>query len=75
MAITKERINIERIHKATMRLVEEAGMLFHHPEAVEILKSHGIRMEGNVAHFTEEQLMYWIRKAPSRFMHVILSMI
>ena len=67
MAITKERINIERIHKATMRLVEEAGMLFHHPEAVEILKSHGIRMEGNVAHFTEEQLMYWIRKAPSTF--------
>ena len=56
--MTKERISIQRIHEATMELVEKAGMKFHHPEAVEILKAHGIRMEGNVAHFTEEQLMY-----------------
>lgn len=65
--MTKERINIQKIHEATMELVEKAGMKFHHPEAVEILKAHGIRMEGNVAHFTEEQLMYWVRKAPATF--------
>ena len=60
-----------------MELVEKAGMKFHHPEAVEILKAHGIRMEGNVAHFTEEQLMYWVRKLlpPLRFMPVTPSTI
>lgn len=58
---------LQKIHEATMQILENTGMKFHHPEAVEILKAHGIRMEGNVAHFTEEQLMYWVRKAPSSF--------
>ena len=58
---------LQKIHNASMEILETVGMKFHHPEAVEILKEHGIRMEGNVAHFTEEQLMYWVRKAPSRF--------
>ncbi|MBQ2764123.1 MAG: trimethylamine methyltransferase family protein [Firmicutes bacterium] len=58
---------LQKIHEASMEMLEKVGMKFHHPEAVEILKAHGIRMEGNVAHFTEDQLMYWVRKAPSRF--------
>lgn len=59
--------NIRKIHEYSMKIIEKTGMKFHHRDAVEVLKSHGIRMEGNVAHFTEEQLMYWVRKAPHSF--------
>lgn len=50
-----------------MRMLEKVGMKYHNPKAIEILKAHDIRVEGNVAYFTEEQLMYWVRKAPSCF--------
>lgn len=58
---------MEKLHKAAMHIVETVGMKFHHPKAIEILKAHGIRCEGDVAFFTEEQLMYWVRKAPFCF--------
>lgn len=57
--------NIQKLHEATMRVLERTGVKFHHSDAVDVLKSHGIRVEGDVAHFTEEQIMYWIHKAPS----------
>ncbi|HMM07437.1 MAG TPA: trimethylamine methyltransferase family protein [Clostridiales bacterium] len=42
-------------------------MKFHHPEAVAILKDHGVFIKNNVARFTEDQILHWIRKAPSYF--------
>ena len=44
--------NAEKIHQLSMQIMEKTGMLFHHPDAVSILKEHGIRMEGHVAYFT-----------------------
>lgn len=64
MAKLNYSLNVRRIHEATMRLMAEAGVKFVHPEAQQILKDHGIRVEGDLAYFTEEQLMYWVRKAP-----------
>lgn len=61
----KERC--QKIHEGAMRMLERTGMKYHNPKAIEILKANGIRCEGNVAYFTEEQLMYWVRKAPSTF--------
>lgn len=61
------KAKLQKIHEATMEILAEVGMKFHHPEAVQILQDHGIRVENNVAYFTEDQLMYWVRKAPSRF--------
>lgn len=58
---------LQKIHEASMRMLAETGMKYHNPKAIEILKAHDIRVEGNVAYFTEEQLMYWVRKAPSCF--------
>ena len=40
-------------------------MKFLHPDAVKVLEEHGIRMEGNIAHFTEDQIMEWVGKAPA----------
>lgn len=56
---------VTKIHEASMRILEQTGMKFLHPDAVKILNEHGIRMEGNVAYFTEAQIMHWVGKAPS----------
>ena len=58
---------LQLIHEASMRILEKTGMKFHHPQAVEILKEHGIRVENNIAYFTENQVMDWIKKAPEQF--------
>ena len=51
--VSRERL--QKIHEASMRMLERTGMKYHNPKAIEILKDHGIRVEGNVAYFTEEQ--------------------
>lgn len=58
-------IDVKKIHEASMKILEKTGVKFHHPDAVKVLKDHGIRMEGNVAHFTEEQIMKYVKLAPS----------
>lgn len=62
-----ENERLKQLHAAAMHIVETVGTKVHCPEALEILKSHGIRCEGDVAYFTEEQLMYWVRKTPFSF--------
>lgn len=67
MAIVNITQNQRRIHEASMKLLAEVGVKFVSPEAIEILKANGIRCEGDLAFFTEEQIMFWVRKAPSTF--------
>ncbi len=58
---------LQIIHDAAMRILARTGIQFHHPDAIEILKDNGIRVEGETAYFTEEQVMNFVRKAPSKF--------
>lgn len=64
MTTTEE---LQRIHEATMEVLSTVGMRFLSPRAQELLKSNGIRVEGEVAYFTEEQLMHWVKMAPNSF--------
>lgn len=57
----------QKIHEATIRILEKTGMKFFHPDAIKVLKEHGVRMEGDIAYFKEEQIMKWVKKAPSSF--------
>lgn len=57
--------NVLKIHRGSMEILERTGMKFHHPDAVRVLKEHGIRVEGNVAYFTEKQIMKYVELAPS----------
>ena len=50
-----------------MEILSQIGVKIRHPEAVEIMKSHGIRAEGDVVFFTEEQIMHWVGMAPASF--------
>ncbi|MBQ9067735.1 MAG: trimethylamine methyltransferase family protein [Eggerthellaceae bacterium] len=60
---TREQI----IHEAAMKVMEEAGVAIHNEKALQILADNGIRTEGSVAFFTEEQVMEWVGKAPETF--------
>jgi len=56
-----------KIHEASMKILEEAGMKFHHPEILSLMERNGIRVSGQSAFFTENQIMQWVRKAPRNF--------
>lgn len=59
-------INVRKIHEASMRILRKTGMKFHHPDAVRVLKEHGVQVDAEgVAHFTEEQIMEYVKQAPS----------
>jgi len=60
--------NLDNIHNATMKVLSETGIIFHHDRIIQLLKENGIKIEGKRAYFTEEQVMNWIKKAPSQFM-------
>lgn len=57
----------QMIHKAAMEIMAEVGVKIHNEKAVVIFKENGIRVEGDIAYFTEEQVMEWVKKAPESF--------
>lgn len=48
---------VEILHRNTLRILEEIGIGFLTEESREFLRSHGIRVEGERAYFTEKQVM------------------
>lgn len=60
-------IKVKKIHDASMRILRDTGMKFVSEEAQRILKEHDIRVEGDIAYFTEEQIMKYVNMAPSIF--------
>jgi trimethylamine--corrinoid protein Co-methyltransferase len=50
-----------------MQILSSVGMRFQHPEALTLLGDHGIQVRGDIAFFTENQVMDWVRKAPAVF--------
>jgi trimethylamine--corrinoid protein Co-methyltransferase len=61
------KIDIERIHEASLKILREIGVKFEHPDILKLMEKYGIRVSGQIAYFTEPQIMAWIQKAPGRF--------
>ena len=59
--------DLEKIHGASMRILQRTGIRFFHPEAVEILKANGIKENNGAFCFTEKQVTDWIGKSPATF--------
>lgn len=57
----------QMIHDAAMEIMREVGVKIHNEKAREILKKNGIQVEGDIACFTEEQVMHWVKMAPESF--------
>lgn len=62
----KNNKNVQAIHDKTMEILETVGMRFLHPEAIEILKSHGVKVDGQIAYFTEDEIMKCVEMVPSK---------
>ncbi len=58
---------LQQIHNGSMQILEKTGIRFHSEKALELLRKNGIRTEGDIAFFTEEQIMSFVKKAPSSF--------
>ncbi len=63
-----EKSREQLIHEACMKIMEEVGVYFDNPKAVQILKDNGIKVnDDNVAFFTEDEVMKYLKMAPSQF--------
>lgn len=58
---------VAAIHDGAMRILEEIGIVFLNPEALEILKQAGCRVEGDLVRMDREFVMEMVGKAPSQF--------
>src|SRR3954470_24847567 len=66
-AVTADQL--EAIHNASLRILEELGMEFLEPEALEILKAHGADVTQGTNHvrLPRELVLQHVAKAPSEF--------
>jgi trimethylamine--corrinoid protein Co-methyltransferase len=53
-----------KIHLATMDILRDIGINFHEPEAVEIFKRHGFKVDGNTVHIDENQIRSALASVP-----------
>ena len=59
---------IERIHRASMRLLKETGMLLiDFPPVLETFREHGAKVEGEMVWIDEDTLMHFVKQAPASF--------
>lgn len=62
---------IEKIHKASMRLLSEIGILIlDYPDAVETFRQNGAKVEGDTVFIDEDTLMHFVSQAPSSFTQI-----
>jgi trimethylamine---corrinoid protein Co-methyltransferase len=60
--------DLEKIHQATMEILQDIGVRFPHPEALDIFKKHGYRVDGQLVFLEEKQILDLIKDIPSQFM-------
>lgn len=63
--LTDQELN--RLHDASMEILRDVGVSFKDREAVEIFKSHGARVDGDVVFLKESHVRKALDTAPSRF--------
>ena len=58
---------LEQIHDATITLLEETGVAFHHSHVVEIFKHHGARVNGKTVFLPKKMVEKAMSKVPGKF--------
>ncbi|MGR3389541.1 trimethylamine methyltransferase family protein [Sagittula sp.] len=59
--------SVIRLHNATMRILEEIGIEFLHPDAVKILGDAGCTVDGENVRMGRDMVMEMVGKAPATF--------
>lgn len=60
---------LPRIHEATVKLLEETGIIFEHDEALEIFKRHGARVEGKTVFIPRKMAEAAMEQTPTTYRH------
>ncbi|GHF50720.1 trimethylamine methyltransferase family protein [Seohaeicola zhoushanensis] len=55
------------IHEGAMRILEEIGIVFLNPEALEIFRQAGCKVEGELVKMGRDWVMEMVRRAPAQF--------
>jgi trimethylamine--corrinoid protein Co-methyltransferase len=63
--LKKEQLDL--IHEKSLTILTEVGIDFYLEEALEILKEHGARVEGETAYFSPQLIEKYLDLAPSQF--------
>ncbi len=58
---------IEQIHEATLKILEDIGMEFRYQPALDVFKKAGAKIEGEKVFLTREMVEENVKKAPSQF--------
>lgn len=59
--------NLTRVHEASLKILKETGVVFKCPEALDIFKQHGARVEGETVYLEPKMVESAIEQAPSTF--------
>lgn len=58
---------LEKIHKTSLKILEEVGIKLRHPEVLDIVKKKGVKISNHTAFFRPDQISEWVEKAPDKF--------
>lgn len=64
-SFTEQELN--KLHDKSMEILRDVGVAFHDPEALEIFRSHGIKVDGNIVFIDEGHVEKALEAAPSQF--------
>jgi len=59
--------DIEQIHRTSMRLLADVGVLFPSDEALAIFEAHGVATDGHCVYLREQQVMAAVDMVPKPF--------
>ena len=57
----------DRIHAASVKILDDMGINFHDPEAIDIFKHHGFKVDGITVHLQEKQIRQALSTVPAEF--------
>jgi len=58
---------LSKIHGASLKILEETGVLFHHDEVLEIFKNHGAKVQDKLVKLSPELVEKCLEKVPAGF--------
>ena len=56
-----------KIHAASINILDEIGINFYEPEALDTFKRHGFRIDGNTVHMKESHIQKALNTTPAQF--------
>ncbi len=63
--ISKE--DYQGIHDASIKIIEETGIVFHHQEVVDVCKKHGAKVDGRTVYFSRDMVEKALSVTPKTF--------